>query len=647
MAFSSRLPNRLLLPLILAVVSLISWFGINGKSLTYDELVFLVSGEAVWRYSDYRLNPENGLIPSLIATLPLQIFSDPIQLDVNSQKQGVSERGSLALDWWFSPEADHVKRLHLARFTMLSVNLFGIFLVFWLSKRLWGNSGGWLSMLLVGLSPNVLGHMPLVTADFMGAWTLVLAVVCYALVLEKVTPSRIILSGLTAGTALLSKHSGLVIGPVAVCILIMRVVESRPVRLQFRDTEKLATRPSGKFTCLTLASIAAAFISFAVIWTVFGWRYSAASPETGLFIEFPKNWELISDNLISPVIKQISDWKLIPEAYLYGIDHIFHYSDRGSYLNGIWHPEGVRLYHLWTFLYKTPLATLLLYFLGFGCLLYYLKQNNLEVPFLLKAIIVLGIFYAIMILGSSLGIGHRHAFTVLYISAITSGSITRVLLKKRHLQVFGLVVLSAYLVCISTINNERLIAYANLIGGGADKAYRYMLDSSLDWGQDLPETVRRIRSYLNESKEKDVYLAYFGSASPLAYGLPKKVHFLNGGYGWRRITFVPVLQSGRYVVSATYMIPVTEGWPLEYEINYSRLKTQAVPVYEQLRSSNALETRVAEQILTKEQMKILQRFEKARFHRLVSLLWTIEPTEVINGSVLVFDLSDEDMMPFR
>ena len=54
------------------------------------------------------------------------------------------------------------------------------------------------------------------------------------------------------------------------------------------------------------------------------------------------------------------------------------------------------------------------------------------------------------------------------------------------------------------------LAYFNLASGGPAQGYRWLVDSNLDWGQDLPG----LRRYLDEHTEpgRPHYLSYFGSA---------------------------------------------------------------------------------------------------------------------------------------
>jgi hypothetical protein len=59
------------------------------------------------------------------------------------------------------------------------------------------------------------------------------------------------------------------------------------------------------------------------------------------------------------------------------------------------------------------------------------------------------------------------------------------------------------------------LSYFNELAGGPDNGYKYLRDSNIDWGEDLPA----LRDYLSEKEIGTVRLDYFGSASPDFYGI--------------------------------------------------------------------------------------------------------------------------------
>jgi hypothetical protein len=48
------------------------------KCVTFDETAHLPAGYAYWRFNDYRLNPENGVLPQRLAGLPAAVCRDDL-----------------------------------------------------------------------------------------------------------------------------------------------------------------------------------------------------------------------------------------------------------------------------------------------------------------------------------------------------------------------------------------------------------------------------------------------------------------------------------------------------------------------------------------------------------------------------------------
>jgi hypothetical protein len=94
------------------------------------------------------------------------------------------------------------------------------------------------------------------------------------------------------------------------------------------------------------------------------------------------------------------------------------------------------------------------------------------------------------------------------------------------------------------------LANFNVLAGGPENGHRVLVDSNLDWGQDLPGLARAMQ----KQGEERVYLSWFGAAHPEAY--PLSFHPLPGfwrfggeaaAYGYNPLTPAP----GLYAISAT------------------------------------------------------------------------------------------------
>jgi hypothetical protein len=59
------------------------------------------------------------------------------------------------------------------------------------------------------------------------------------------------------------------------------------------------------------------------------------------------------------------------------------------------------------------------------------------------------------------------------------------------------------------------LTFFNELAGGPSNGYKVLVDSNLDWGQDLI----RLRKYMTEQNIPSVKLSYHGTADPAAYGV--------------------------------------------------------------------------------------------------------------------------------
>jgi len=59
------------------------------------------------------------------------------------------------------------------------------------------------------------------------------------------------------------------------------------------------------------------------------------------------------------------------------------------------------------------------------------------------------------------------------------------------------------------------LAFFNVLCGGPQHGDKYLVDSNLDWGQDL----NGLKRWMDSNEVKNIYLCYFGMADPAYYGI--------------------------------------------------------------------------------------------------------------------------------
>jgi hypothetical protein len=133
-----------------------------------------------------------------------------------------------------------------------------------------------------------------------------------------------------------------------------------------------------------------------------------------------------------------------------------------------------------------------------------------------RGMLLAGLIFTLFLLRSNLNIGFRHALPVLpfviVLAAVGLGRLWQTGGRLARAAIGGALVVQA----ASVLSwYPHFIPYTSEYFGDRDGGYRLLVDSSLDWGQGLP----LLREFLQEHGESTVYLSYFGSALPEAYGI--------------------------------------------------------------------------------------------------------------------------------
>jgi hypothetical protein len=136
--------------------------------------------------------------------------------------------------------------------------------------------------------------------------------------------------------------------------------------------------------------------------------------------------------------------------------------------------------------------------------------------FLLTAALVLPVLAS----RSSNQIGIRYVLPTLPLLCIFAGQSARWLVADKvenaSRRLFQMVTWAAVLVApLSLRFHPHHLAYFNALAGGPSEGSRHLVDSNIDWGQDL----HALRKYLDENHIRDVGLAYFGTVIPSRAGI--------------------------------------------------------------------------------------------------------------------------------
>lgn len=186
-----------------------------------------------------------------------------------------------------------------------------------------------------------------------------------------------------------------------------------------------------------------------------------------------------------------------------------------SYLLGRTSEHGWRWYFPVVFLVKTPLPTFALLLLALATL-GRLALGRRPFPRLVVVVGVPLVIYVVGTFASRLNLGLRHLLPIYPLLFLLIGwaVVQRPLLGRWCHRLVVSAALMLLPIGTLAVHPFEIASFSQLVGG-LPSGHRYLLDSNLDWGQDLLRLQRELR---RRSSDR-VALAYFGTADPETYGV--------------------------------------------------------------------------------------------------------------------------------
>ena len=659
MSESSNLRAALVVAVLLAVFALIAMASVVEKSNTFDEIAHLTAGYSYWHTGDYRLHPENGVLPQRWAAVPL-LFENvtfPPTDSVDWQRSNVWRVGEA---FFFRSGNDLDKLLWRARGMVVLATVALGAVVYWWSRKLFGAAGAMVSLLLFVLCPTILANGRLVTSDMMAALWFVVSLGTYWIVLHRVTPRTVLASSLALGLLMVSKFSAVVMLPVALILLAVRLGAGRVLVIKWRGRGRLVKGRLRQLAVLGAVAAVHAVVAVAVIWVMFGFRYAtfreAVAGRDQMFGGETVD-SLVPKGIVGASLRFANDHQLLPQPYLHGFAFTLAFSEkRNAFLDGEYSLRGWRSFFVRSFFYKTPLPTLAILLAAAIAVPAARKRLNSAVVrrvqrgvYRAVPLWVFLIVYWAFAISSNLNIGHRHILPTYPLMFILTGAAGYWFTSGRRVMKWFVVVALAALAIESLATFPNYLAYFNSLAGGPRQGYRHLVDSSLDWGQDLPALKRWLEEEQTaEYANQPVYLSYFGTALPEYYGVD--VRRLPGYFDRREGEQMP-LEPGTYCISASMLQGIYSRlfgpWTEEYERYYQQVAGELNRLAEEMKRDPAAAERIAKDPDAVEERKRLYdtitAYNLARMSRLAAFLKLREPDDFVGYSILVYRLNQRDL----
>lgn len=476
-----------LLLLGLSVHATLAQLGVRGESPTFDEVAHLPAGYTHLTRGDFRLVPEHPPLIKAAAALPLLAMEvrQPAQ-DPSWARRRPYEFGRRFLFEW-----NDGRRLAAAgRGVMLALALLLVLLVAACGQALWGAAVGGVALWLAALHPDLLAHGPLVTSDVPVALLMFACVLLCERVWTRPSRTGVLLGGLLLGAALAAKFSALLLVPLLTALLLLRGATGLRPRL------------------VALAGMLS--LSVLLLWAAYGF-HARVTPDPAVNEAFRLEHERPASDVIWHAARAAERLGALPDAYLYGLLRFARHSERRrAFLLGEHSDEGWWYYFPVTLALKTPLPLLLLLGAAAALALRDWRRHAREAWLWLPPLA-----YLALSMSRGLNIGHRHLLPivpfVLLVAARAFVALWRRTARAGHAAL--LLLLVWYAASVLRVHPHYLAYFNELVA--PQNGHRYLVDSNLDWGQDLPG----LKAYMDREGIPRLKLSYFGTAEPRFYGI--------------------------------------------------------------------------------------------------------------------------------
>jgi hypothetical protein len=457
---------------------------------TYDEPVHVAMGLEWLDRGTYTLELQHPPLARIFDAIALRIGGQhyppgPIVLS----DPGVPIRKGNAI---FGGSDDYQRNLTLARIGVLPWLLLAAFVVFHWTRSIANTESAVGAVALFTFVPPILGHAGLATTDMALAATLAAAIYALVRCLERPSIGRLLLFAVALAAAVLCKFSAIpFLGVIGFGLLLRKSRSDLRVRPTF-------VRPT---FVLVFASLGIAAI---IVWAFYRFSIWPAS----LYGFAPSELlAMLADAKAPPdraLYFLLSHFRLPAPEFFAGLAHLGEHTLFGhpSYFLGQIRTHGVWYFFPVVIALKTPIAFLILALLGI---------RKATAPILSAAAIV------VIAMASRINLGVRHVLPIYPLLAIAGGIALIEMWQRRRVIA---VILGAWIAVSSLLAHPNYIAYFNELAGRHPE--RIVVDSDLDWGQDLPS----LREAVVDHGIDRLWIAYFGSTDLSRYPIAPAIRML-------------------------------------------------------------------------------------------------------------------------
>jgi hypothetical protein len=471
-----------------------------GETQTWDEGIHIWSGYAYLTQGDFSWNTEHPPLVKLVSALPLtRLPVIPAPKPQPPVDDNQVERGRLFL---YNNRVPADSILVAARSANILLTLLFLTAVAWWTHRRWGSMAGLCAAALCAFDPNLIAHGRYVTTDYPLTAFFFFSCVLWAEYLENGGQARLLLASAAIAIAMVVKFSAVLLVPSLVLLYVVCWIR-RPAEFPVR-----------RLFAAGATVVAVLAVTVAIVY----W------PETGRsFRSDAVRLEKVvnQDNFIGLTLAWFGQKLNLPaHDYLLGLARVAEHNNGGhpSYLLGMRSKTGFWYYFPVAFAVKSTLAAwaALLLTAALGAWTVFRRGLRAITPMALGLAVPPLLFFAFS-MTSSINLGMRHILPVypfLYVGVAV--------LATRHLQSRAGQAMAAAVLLIAVVQIGECasiypdyLAFFNAAAGGPGRGPEYLVDSNIDWGQD----VKKLVHWLDQHGTRRARIHYFGNVILPYYGI--------------------------------------------------------------------------------------------------------------------------------
>ena len=515
---STAIGTRVLVIALLALFAAQAISSLRQKSVTTDEITYIAAGYYYLETGDFRYNVANPPLAKILSALPLLSLNLELP-EVSGRVEDWSEveQWQFAREFFYENRVDADKILFFARIPIVTIGLvLGLFVFLW-SSAMYGRVSGIAALFLFAFSPNILAHARLATQDLALAALLFIAAFYLWRFTERPNWLALISTAIFYSLALVTKTSAfMLVLPIGIFVIAV-IVSGRPMLANhwpidafsgIRNTRLQETLHFSLFLAV-IALVAGITINLA-------YAFDGSFASAGTY----ERVDLALSNRAAkyPTIAFLFDWGAaipipFPEPFVRMLEFQFARVSSGNNIyfmgetsrSGWWYVIPV------AFLIKTPIPVLLLTAAAILVCIRSRKVSSGETILWAFTLYFLCLFAYL----KSISIGLRYLLVVYPCLHVLIGGLFRHWPTLSTAYKGGAIALVIWYLTSSALTFPHYIPYFNEFVGGPRNGHKFLADSFVDWGQDLPA----LKSYMEEKNIEKIRLAYFGSADANYYGI--------------------------------------------------------------------------------------------------------------------------------